>query len=278
MSELIIPELKGPFAFGDHSISFPDALFDGTLAIPSSQGGTLLNRHVLNGIGFMGTIGLFLDLIGYPYSLPVGAYIEGYMDQAVKRGRGHDGRLREYVNSITDNTNEPPFSESEDPEGTGANGWTHTQNYKDSYSFPSLDLSVATVIYSGIKTDDEEFSVDFQPQKPGTWIYVKRVITGWSDLSDSQKMSIGPQIEIQSLSYDLRLETTDAQAYSDSIPFFEGPETGRLFPSCAGQRLRISIAAKSDTEPSAQSSTVDGETISGYGSIEIEVRELTVQA
>lgn len=274
MANSIFPVMAIPFACKDASIVPPTFLSEKAVAIPTSQGGEVLTRHMMNGYGYLASLGYFLDQIGYTYSLPIGSLLsEGYQN-AVKRRYDENRRLREYQGSGTE---EPPFGEGEDPTGLGNDNWKPTINYKNSFSFPVLDIDSSELAYSGAKDTDNEFAVNVDFPLSPCWVYIKRTILNWDEIATDLQDSYTPTLDVNQLYYTdneyVRFPEYYNQrlGYSTSIPFMEGAVAGRLFPlgTCGDRKtIRLQISAPEEEAP----------LVADYGGIAIEVRYFNIPA
>lgn len=186
------PAITTPFAAGDSDIQFPDVNFGLTAedACPYSNGGTQISRHKMNGLGYLATLGAFLDRIGYPYgytegvSYPKGAIVSQYDEK--------NGRVVEYLNTKDNNTERPIDSviitEIEERADLRLNGWTPVGRVASHSFFP--DYGSKTRI-GGLSVDAGHSGTATVVPPSGGWMLVTRTIDGWDGLDVRQRLGIG---------------------------------------------------------------------------------------
>lgn len=221
------PVIRTPFGAGDRNIEMPDILngISEKEACPYANGGTQISRHKMNGIGYIATLGAFLDRLGYPYgyveglSYPKGAIVSIYDDQ--------NATMKEYINTIDNNTLSPDvFGDSIDPTDRVTNGWKAIHKVNSYSFFP--DYSNRTLIKT-IKTTSKNTSEETISPESGGWILATRIIEGWEEFDSAQRLGLGYS------EVSVRLGVSSAYQYlsSDSfeIKHYEGGEASRFFPS-----------------------------------------------
>lgn len=117
-TDLAYPGIASPFANGDvfRDYEFYKDGFTAQLLAPVSQGGKPFNRHMLNGLGYLATVGTFLSEVGYPFETAkvseIAEKFGGYPKGAIVNTINENGWVVEYRSLVDDNTNPiPDFDE-----------------------------------------------------------------------------------------------------------------------------------------------------------------------
>jgi len=221
------PSVTTPFAAADMGIQQPDVRFGITAAesCPYANGGTQISRHQMNGIGYIATLGAFLDRVGYPYgyqagiSYPVGAIVTQF-DRT-------KNRILEFVNTVDENTEEPPtnLSEIEDSGERTIRGWTFIHRLNDYSFFPSYE-NRKLVKTLKVKSGNGE-SFNYEPESGG-WVLVTRTISNWDELEVNQIFGITyDTVSVRLGVYSIYQRSSDDEM---TIQQYEGAEASRFLP------------------------------------------------
>lgn len=134
-----IPLVVSPFAAYDSQkdYSFYKDGITRQMTVPAENGGARFTRHQMNGIGYLATLGAFLDRVGYPYGrerLDPSSF-GGYPKGAILMTQ-EDGCVREYVSLIDNNTHALPVETN--GEYKGNEWWAPTIPTDSASFFPSF--------------------------------------------------------------------------------------------------------------------------------------------
>lgn len=108
------------------------------MTVPTENGGARFTRHQMNGVGYLATLGAFLDRVGYPYGKErldpetFGGYPKGAILMTMD-----DGLVREYI-SLVDNNTHPLPKESADGTYVGDEWWAPTIPTESASFFPNF--------------------------------------------------------------------------------------------------------------------------------------------
>ena len=135
-----IPLVLTPFADADSSkdYSFFQSGVTRQMTVPTENGGARFTRHQMNGIGYLATLGAYLDRVGYPYGkerldpTTFGGYPKGAILMTQE-----NGIVREYVSLVDDNTHPLP-TEEEDGTYVGNEWWAPTIPTESTSFYPNF--------------------------------------------------------------------------------------------------------------------------------------------
>lgn len=135
-----IPLIMTPFADSDAAkdYSFFNTGITHEMTVPVENGGVRFSRHQMNGIGYLATLGAYLDRMGYPYGrerLDPTSF-GGYPKGAILMTQD-DNLVREYV-SLVDNNTHPLPRESTDGTYVGDEWWAPTIPTDSASFFPNF--------------------------------------------------------------------------------------------------------------------------------------------
>ena len=222
------PSITTPFGSADANIQMPDVNYGitETDACPYANGGTQVSRHKMNGLGYLATVGAFLDRIGYPYgwtrnvAYPKGAIVTMFNGTTVK----------EFVNTVEHNTEEPPSdSDITDYTEEGSRGWKPVYLRKNYSYFP--DYTNRELIKEFKVKSGQSSSVTISP-KTGGWALVTREIEGWDELTSSQKFGLMNSNSADMVEVRLGVHSIYQWDETDdfSIKQYESGRASRFFP------------------------------------------------
>ena len=234
--------LSTPFGFSDSELTVPSE-FGPKYATPVSNGGSPMSRHDMNGLGFLATIGTFLDSIGYQY--PYNAYMaqrNGYPMGAVVSYIDNNWRLRQFVNTRENNplpTEE--FDEVLNDTSMIRNGWKPLYEINNYNFFP--DYSSRTLVREiSIMPPLPATRIPVTISEPG-WILIERTIDNWDDANEAYGSLSPAEREKFSVANYVSLSAhagtpTDAVNFNVydlfTMTYSEGRVASRLIPSNGG--------------------------------------------
>ena len=207
----------------------------------TSNGGVPITTKQMNLLGYLATIGQYLQRMGYPFgNTPIewpieinGVSVAGYPKGAVVTVLDEDtGYVREYISLQDNNTDKLPWDRSK---GTGDSGeitgldensWWKPVVSKTQYNF-FPDFSQSS--YQGFGGQAEAWS---QTVERTGWCKITRTFS--SDYSDIVADNI------LSGTYNPKVEITIDGATSFSINVMDGSETNRLIP--VGEKIEIKVS------------------------------------
>ena len=131
--------ISRPFGDGDAQRSLPEGgCFTRVYSTPVSNGGRRVSRHDLNGLGYLATLGTFLDSYGYQYEWRDLSGVGGYPKGALVSKFDKNG-LKQYVSVEDNNTKEPQFEDAVTDESGEVNGWKPLFRTKEYNFFPDYE-------------------------------------------------------------------------------------------------------------------------------------------
>ena len=210
--------------------------------VPASMGGKPITRHMMNKLGYLATIGSFLDRIGYPYGnvpldwnhLPSKENVGGYPKGAIITIYDEEKKVtRQFQSLVDNNVNTDPWDYATGTLGE-ANAdadtmtfWTSRGYWKPLFRlneynyFP--DYSTKIEIFNESVYTTTKFNLTVE--NPG-WLYVRRYIPDWDSIS-KDKFIVNPT----SMSVDITPVTgTVGATVGTTIMPYEGVEATRLLP------------------------------------------------
>lgn len=242
------PRMGAPFGAHDPLADTTVTQITEEMSVPYSAGGVGISRHALNGIGYLATIGGYLDSVGYPYGFNEDVAVKGYPKGAIVSN--FDGKtLREYVSLKDNNTStELPDTIYDDTEETS---WAPLQTGNNYNYFP--DFSKGSKMFEKSVSSTETISV---PITTSCWVDIRRKFVYKNDYSILQKlgfMNAGKvnYLQIGSNSTYRNKGENNSMAYDDfCIWASEGESSSRFLPVSADMSLYANISQKvySDVE------------------------------
>lgn len=246
-----IPHVSMPFGIDDANMIVPlgSSIGGGNLPLTqginpehSAPGGNPITRHHMNGIGFLATIGGFLQQAGYQPSFdtpPTGGWPKNAIVTDVS-----GGDVREYLN--TQDNNDSPFI------GTGGlnpetsfeedEGWIPIWSARRFNFFPNYD-DREIVFRKTFSPGESNFYQKVASSTMG-WFLVSRTLDHYDDMTEEQKMNLvgwtnyNLGIHLQGLYYDY-------DGGQNTINLYEGKVASRLIP-CNGD-IKLSQSAPSES-------------------------------
>lgn len=230
-----IPVVTTPFADDDtqKDFSFLGGGIDSKMTVPTETGGLRFTRHQMNGIGYLATIGAFLDRIGYPYGkerLDPSAF-GGYPKGAILMTQDDDF-CREYMSRIDNNTHPLP-KEASDGTYEGDEYWQPTIPTSSASFFPNM--GIRNVIWSGTIKGRANGSLD-SGNVPGQdvlvssdgWYLVERTFRATTDSETGYTQLPEKQFRI-SLNHLFLVE----------LPGVMGVRSSYIFPAVKGDTINL---------------------------------------
>lgn len=210
------PLLNTPFAANDSDKVVPAEAevqdgFPVGMTVPASAGGLGIGRHYMNGMGYLATLGVFLDRIGYPYGYnpPAGGYPKGAI---ISIFDDNSKTLQEYISLIDDNT----ANVSDD---------TAWKPHYPREVFDFLpDLDSRTLVLSQTYELGAGDSAKTIPVTEEGWFLIKRTMSSW-EFPDANTWNSGA-LYIGTDGTD----GTDTRTAMDVIRTYEGETASRLLP------------------------------------------------
>lgn len=218
-----IPSIKEPFGMSDSQKTFVSN-FNSALATPKSNGGTQITRHQMNGVGYLATLGVFLDQAGYPWGnvdgVPDGGYPQGAIitKTFIKNNRLYVG---EFFNRMEANQT-APFNSTDviDDVDVESNGWTPLYRTEQYNFFPNYANRI--LLETRRLSDSTTFTIEHEGQG---WLLVQRTLDNWDTISWGNKLTKEATLYLAAASqYDYM------SSDSMEIHAYEGAEASRLIP------------------------------------------------
>lgn len=197
-----VPTIEMPFAYDDvlRNYDYYKTGITAEMTVPGVNGGTRFDRHMMNGMGYLSSLGTFLWQCGYPFSREdmekVSAAIGGYPKGAIVYVIHDDGYLVEYVSKVDDNQNPIPDIDNGVP--------VEDDNWKPLYETVSLATvpnftsitAEASASFSIEENDDEtSFHLDMEVDKP-SMVVATCAITDWPKIAKIQTVLGVPRIAV----------------------------------------------------------------------------------
>ena len=238
-----IPWLSGPWAKSDKFLNYKDVYKDGITSqytIPPQYGGKRFDYHMMNGMGYLATVGTFLWQCGYPFSehdIEMSKEFGGYPKGAVVYTVNKDGYLVEYRSKIDNNMNPLPSFVNGAP--VEDDYWLPLYELDSTVGIPNFKKVIAQtskkINYESFQSSassgaaefsDNTFSVSLDISSP-SWVVVERTMTDWRDL-DRIVLTYGtPDINVMAYYGDESVQI-------DSLPVESGKTATASFPMDTG--------------------------------------------
>ena len=241
-----IPNISLPFGISDANMLVPLGyqqhaaddysktnltLSSGLDNVHSAPGGNPITRHHMNGIGFLATIGGFLQQAGYQATFdkePTGGWPKGAIVADVS-----GGDVREYL-CTKDNASAPfigtgglnPIAQEDD-------SWKPVWDYQQFNFFPNYD-DREIVFKKTLNPGKGSLSATISETRG--WFLVSRTFDAWDDIPENNKKYLeGPRLEIRlnGMKYAYEID-------QNSIDFYEGATASRLIPCNGSMNLVMS--------------------------------------
>lgn len=240
------PRMGSPFGAYDPLADKTVTQITEEMSVPCSAGGIGISRHTLNGIGYLATIGGFLDSIGYPYGFNPEVAARGYPKGAIV-SEFSGKTLREYI-SLKDNNTSTDLPDTIYDDTTN-DSWAPLQTGKDYNYFP--DFSKGSKIFEKSVSSSESMTVSM----PGTgWIDIRRKFVYKNDYSILQKLGfmnagLVNYLQIGGDGTYAATEDENTMAY-DTLCIWasEGESSSRFLPASSTMRLSAQITQKAYSE------------------------------
>lgn len=166
-----LPLLATPIAYDDKFLdySFYKTGITESMTVPAVNGGTRFNRHMMNGIAYLASLGTFLWEWGYPFSehdMQRAAQIGGYPQGAIVYLMTDSGYVVEYVSKIDNNTN--PIPELQDGVPVEDEYWKPLYESMQIITVPDYSNQIATVTktFGQYDTMGRSFSLSLNIPQP----------------------------------------------------------------------------------------------------------------
>lgn len=244
-----VPLVLTPFADSDASkdFSFFESGITRQMTVPTENGGARFTRHQMNGIGYLATLGAFLDRVGYPYGrerLDPSSF-GGYPKGAILMTQ-ENNRVREYI-SLVDNNTHPLPTEDEDGTYVGNEWWaptipTDSVSFYPSFANPKYvtGATLGPIGYNGSTYTDLTVS------ETG-WYCIERVFrqasgTQFKSILDLANMRLSLQMNGDGLSNGWFV-------VAEPLDGLLGEKASCIIPLSAGAKLRFSFYSMYFTVP-----------------------------
>lgn len=228
-----IPAIVYPFGILDQERApFPGYDIQNGISVQDCAPNGKLTRHKFNTIGYIATMGSFLDRAGYQPGFdfrPASGYPKGAILTSIK-----DNRVVEYLNTVEANTYIPTIIDRAEE----SSGWVPVWNDKQFDFFPNFDDR--TVLKEMVVTSSSPSQTLTLDGGVG-WYLITRTVENWDDLTDATRA--GAYFDIRIMAMKLQSIGTE-QAYEweyNQIHLYEGQTATRIIP-VTGQ-IKISIPA-----------------------------------
>lgn len=251
-----IPLVLTPFADGDSQkdFSFFESGITRQMTVPTENGGARFTRHQMNGIGYLATLGAFLDRVGYPYGKErldpssFGGYPKGAILMTMD-----DNLVREYV-SLVDNNTHPLPRESADGTYVGDEWWAPTIPTESASFFPSFaSASVYKSLVIGPAVDTSTAAYGAVDVEDTAWYSIERTF--------STEPYVYPNKDFGVLTDPLSLSTcvlninmlgegiaNGLWVGAESLNGLLGPRASCIIPVSSTQQLRFGFSLTSKPE------------------------------
>lgn len=223
---------------------------------PASMGGKPISRHMMNKLGYLATIGSYLDRIGYPYGnvplidmndptkddrsygYPKGAIVSVFDEE--------NKRLREYLSLVDNNTDLTPWARTFGGEKEIAvedtdEFWASNQNWKPLYSlrqhsyFPDYSNQQELLNETVYDTLGQTVAVG------DGWVNVTRTIPNFDSIPKSQMFANPNEMSVTVSMVDKdNPDDRTLDAPITTIMPYEGMTATRTLPIGAGS-IRVSV-------------------------------------
>ena len=244
-----IPLVLTPFADNDaqKDFSFFESGITRQMTVPDANGGAKFTRHQMNGIGYLATLGAFLDRIGYPYGkerldpTSFGGYPKGAILMTQE-----NGHVREYI-SLIDNNIHPLPTEAEDGTYQGNEYWAPTIPTESASFFPDFSSQAwaagGTIGPIGMSKTE---SRDFQIEDSG-WYVIERIFSTSPYYSPTNNQSSVIQDSLRLLSYGFAVTVLGKEDSRTTISRVEnlngslGAKASCMIPLAKSKTIRIEV-------------------------------------
>lgn len=255
--------ISAPFGIEDASKRLTADFLKNGIGDTIGENAEVIDRHTMNGIGYLMTIGVYLNEINRIPLANMASFINGYPMGAIKAIRNENGDLREYICNGDNTLSEPPFTDTIPP-SVLKNGWLPTKGWWNTVFTPfyyahfySSGGQGETYLGSITRADEESHTRQISVVNGG-WVKFTRSITRWNNLSESQRKSRNPCCQIFIIQ-------NEARKLILSIPFFGGETVKKMIPIPSNVTLELFIDGYYLDSPPAQ----DHGTIKGFGSMSL---------
>ena len=226
-----VPVIIYPFGLRDlDRAPFPTYEIANGLSIGKCAPNGKFSRHDFNMIGYIATMGSFLDRAGYQPGfdfMPASGYPKGAILTSTA-----GNRVVEYLNTVEANTYFPTISERAE----ASSNWVPLWNDKQFDFFPNFDDR--TVLKEMVVTSSSPSQTLTLDGGVG-WYLITRTVENWDDLTDATRA--GAYFDIRIMAMKEQSSGTE-QAYEweyNQIHLYEGQTATRIIP-VTGQ-IKISI-------------------------------------
>lgn len=228
------PKINAPFAMKDpdkYLVGYASGL-DVNKATPVYNGGTQITRHDLNGLGYLATVGAYLDRIGYSY----GSYSSGGTDISYPKGAiltvFNGETVEEWVSLQDNNSARPLYNFTESDYDRSNLAWKPIYEVKNYNFFP--DYSSRKLLDKISVNPGNPFQLDIKNDEYG-WLLVQRSFEGWEDVTAEERMSERNDCEVI-----VQWGTSPVWSAAElEISPYEGERASRLIPLPAEATMRV---------------------------------------
>lgn len=242
-----IPLVMTPFADGDSAkdYSFLESGITHQMTVPTENGGARFTRHQMNGVGYLATLGAYLDRVGYPYGkerLDPSTF-GGYPKGAILITED-DGLVREYI-SLVDNNTHPLPKESADGTYVGDEWWAPTIPTESASFFPNFsEAALHATMTIGPINYGKPASGTCNISETGWYSIERKFSTSNYDYSTNPDFGVLHNIlELSGCEMNISLQgdgiTNGAWVLVEPLNGLLGANASCLIPMSQGQQLRF---------------------------------------
>ena len=200
----------------------------------------LMTRHQFNAIGYIATMGSFLDRAGYQPGFSSGiAQTLGYPKGAILTDI-RNNRVIEFLNTVEGNKYIPNYPYDFSDTADDASGWTPVWHENQFSFYPDFDDR--TVVLETV-VNTSESSDPYTLAASEGWYMVTRTIENWDELTDVQRAGGHFSITITPV-------TSTTYAFQNEycrINLYEGKTASKLFP--ASTDFKVSVSSQTSIGP-----------------------------
>lgn len=232
-------------------INFKTAIPPG-FSVPASNGGSRFSRHMMNQLGYLSTLGAYLDQMGYAHTFnksfcaEIGGYPKGTILKHITYKEDADGemipdRVRDVISMQEDNTVD--FVEDPsviDNEVDGVVWWKYVKHDVIYGSWIPDYENAELILYKTVGTNETYKSPAIMFNESG-WLFLKVHINGFKNIAT--KYYSNPGVSIMSSEFARTNRFTDSSYVGFPITKYQGESINTLSPVGAGTSFVIQANA-----------------------------------
>ncbi len=242
-----IPVVSVPFANADvfKDYEFYKSGITAEMTVPKVNGGKGFNRHMMNGLGYLATLGTCMTYWGYPFSkvdIEKAKEFGGYPKGAIVYVINEDGYVVEYESKV--DNNEAAIPDLVDGMPVENDYWRPL--YETQYHATAPDFSRKTKEVSrSVSFGGPEWNgtIELELDEP-SWVEVMRTIGGWDELDRIDTIFGGPEVAVFA---DYGDAPGQDSVTIDTLPASLGATAKTSFPMGKG-KVRVEVFANNPDE------------------------------